>query len=162
MTITLPLAFRQCPPVRVPELVRLCQEEWKHGERPLLPPDVVAEIERQASFEAYVGDNYPNFTIAEQDGRIVGYAFVSENQVVGLGVLPSLKRRGIGAAVMRQAEDAIRQAGFASVTVEVYEVNRDARAFYAALGYAETSRYTSSEYGSPVVTLVLGKPLAGS
>jgi ribosomal protein S18 acetylase RimI-like enzyme len=160
MQNTLQLAFRQCAAERVPELVRLCQEEWKHGERPLLPPEVVAEIERQSSFEAYVGDNYPNFTVAEVDGQIVGYAFVSENQVVGLGVLPSHKRRGIGAATMGQAERAIRRAGFADVTVEVYEVNHDARAFYGALGYAEVDRSTNSDYGSPVTTLVLSKPLA--
>jgi ribosomal protein S18 acetylase RimI-like enzyme len=156
----LPLTFQPCTPAHIPELVRLCQEEWRHGERPLLPPDVVAEIERQSTFEAYVGDNYRHFTIARWQGMIVGYTFISENQVVGLGVLPSHKRRGIGAAVMWEAERAIRQAGFDNIRVEVYEVNHDARAFYAALGYTEVDRSTNSDYGSPVIILALSKALS--
>jgi ribosomal protein S18 acetylase RimI-like enzyme len=159
MQNNLSLVFQPCTPAHIPELVRLCQEEWRHGERPLLPPDVVAEIERQSTFEAYVGDNYRHFTIAQRAGTIVGYAFISENQVVGLGVLPSHKRCGIGSAVMHEAERAILQAGFDAVSVEVYEVNHDARAFYAELGYAEVDRYTSSDYGTPVTTLVLNKAL---
>jgi len=44
--------------------------------------------------------------VAEIDGRIVGEANVSGGGWIDLGVEPSLRRRGIGTALLRAAEEA--------------------------------------------------------
>jgi len=46
------------------------------------------------------------------------------------------RRRGVGAALMREAEHWVRARGANWIELGVYEFNRDARSFYEALGYA--------------------------
>ena len=64
-------------------------------------------------------------------------------------VLPSWRRRGIGAQLVRAAESWASERGATWLELGVYEFNADARAFYEALGYL------------PVSTK-LRKPLAGN
>lgn len=66
-----------------------------------------------------------------------------------LFVLPSFRRRGIGAQLIGAAENWARERGGAWLELGVYTFNEDARAFYEALGYG------------PVSTK-LRKPLPGS
>jgi GNAT superfamily N-acetyltransferase len=50
-------------------------------------------------------------------------------------VLPSWRRQGIGARLVRAAENWARDRGAAWVELGVYDFNTEARAFYEALGY---------------------------
>ncbi|KHK89653.1 GNAT family N-acetyltransferase [Novosphingobium malaysiense] len=53
-----------------------------------------------------------------------------------LAVLPGLRGRGIGRALMQAVEDEARARGACKVTLEVLGGNERAKALYAALGYA--------------------------
>jgi ribosomal protein S18 acetylase RimI-like enzyme len=54
-----------------------------------------------------------------------------------LAVAPHAARRGIGRALVATASAWAEQRGLASVTLQTGSANAAARAFYAALGFAE-------------------------
>ncbi|MDR2753254.1 MAG: ribosomal protein S18-alanine N-acetyltransferase [Oscillospiraceae bacterium] len=84
------------------------------------------------------------FLSALLGGELVG--FISVDEVAGeafiddLAVWPGHWRRGIGGALLAQAETNALLRGSQKVHLEVRESNASARALYLARGYAETGR----------------------
>lgn len=68
--------------------------------------------------------------VYELGGRTAGFALVREDDLDALYVAPDVQRRGIGAALFRQAQEA-RPRGFGWW---VFRDNVRARRFYEALG----------------------------
>ena len=106
--------------------------------------DVRATVEQIAEHI----DKYTQFEtpfVAEQDGRVVGLACLRllpslcdalpYAELTELVVDPAHRRRGIGQALVRQIEEKARKAGADSLHINTAEHNRDAQAFYQALGY---------------------------
>ncbi|MBF9072108.1 GNAT family N-acetyltransferase [Streptacidiphilus fuscans] len=84
--------------------------------------------------------------VAEADGRLLGVISVTEqghwtgarDAYIGeLAVSPEASRRGAGRALVAAVTDWARQRGLESVTLQTGAANATARAFYAALGFAE-------------------------
>jgi ribosomal-protein-alanine N-acetyltransferase len=77
-------------------------------------------------------------------GEILGYVvalFVAdEAQVLNLAVRDEARRRGIGAALLRETIDEARRRGAANMYLEVRESNGGARALYGGAGFAEIGR----------------------
>ncbi|MFQ6013472.1 MAG: GNAT family N-acetyltransferase [Thermoplasmata archaeon] len=73
------------------------------------------------------------------DGRPVGTVMLRKEgevgRVVSIGVLPDYRRQGIGAELMRQAEEFMREQGAHVMLLEVGVRNAEALAFYERLGY---------------------------
>ena len=85
-----------------------------------------------------------NVLVAESDGHTIGYAAVA---VVGdvadltrIVVAASHRRSGIASELLAALHEAARDAGAERMLLEVAASNADARAFYAARGFAEISR----------------------
>jgi GNAT superfamily N-acetyltransferase len=68
-------------------------------------------------------------TVQQLGGR-AGYALIWD-----LRVAPQSKRRGIGRALVRAAEEVALDAGCLGLDVETQDVNTDACQFYAAVGF---------------------------
>ena len=84
--------------------------------------------------------------VAEGDGVILGVVSVTpqphwaggRDAYIGeLAVAPHAARRGIGRALVATARDWAAAQGLAAVTLQTGAANATARAFYAALGFAE-------------------------
>jgi ribosomal protein S18 acetylase RimI-like enzyme len=79
------------------------------------------------------------FFVAEIDNRIVGTAMGGydghRGWVYYVAVSPACRRRGIGAALMRQVEDGLRSIGCSKLNLQVREGNEEVVAFYTRLGY---------------------------
>ncbi len=119
------------------------------SQRPAPEPLVAASYERLVSFafeNAYV------LVIAETalDGP-VGFVLMIENlpdEVTGLpqsfvaymAVEPDARRHGIGAQLLRAAEEAARENGHTHMALMVTEDNLAARELYAQAGYATERR----------------------
>lgn len=77
--------------------------------------------------------------IARQDGVPVGFCMArlngEEGRVTGLGVLPSHRRRGIGARLMRRATDELRGRGATEITLSVAASNHASVRLYRRLGF---------------------------
>jgi GNAT superfamily N-acetyltransferase len=89
---------------------------------------------------------------AESRAKIVGFVFVetltdyfTERPHGHVGILTVAREsqgRGVGAALMRFAEDWARGRGFSTMTLNVFDGNARARRVYERLGYSpETLRY---------------------
>lgn len=83
----------------------------------------------QGSTYLYYVDGHPVGTVMLRKEGEVG-------RVVSLGVLPDHRRQGIGAELMRQAEEFMRDKGARVMLLEVGVHNESAIAFYERLGYA--------------------------
>lgn len=76
------------------------------------------------------------------DGRVAGYVAVERQHDGGgyidfLGVEPSMRRRGLGAELVRAGVEVLRANGCDRCHLTVREDNDGARALYAALGFTE-------------------------
>jgi ribosomal protein S18 acetylase RimI-like enzyme len=58
----------------------------------------------------------------------------------GIAVDPSSRRRGVGRRLVAGAQQWARARGADWLELNVYDFNRDAVAFYDALGFESTSR----------------------
>jgi ribosomal protein S18 acetylase RimI-like enzyme len=82
--------------------------------------------------------------VAELDGEAVGLALIHRREAV-LGYLsdmyvrPAARRRGVAAALMRAAAEALRGDGMTHVSLNVDPVNLAARAVYERWGFHEES-----------------------
>lgn len=83
--------------------------------------------------------------VAECDGRIVGYAKIRPptslpsnahvQQIQGLAVDPTLRRRGVARALLAAAADEARRRGARKLSLRVLGSNPGAQALYRASGY---------------------------
>lgn len=81
------------------------------------------------------------FLVGELDGRVVGVAMAGYDGHRGwvnyLTVDPKERRRGIGSALMRDAERRLRLLGCPKINLQIRKDNVEMAAFYAALGFQE-------------------------
>lgn len=88
--------------------------------------------------------------LAEEDGRIVGFAICEREEgggsptwpwppdflaIVDLVVLPQHRGQGIGEALLAAAEDEARKLGVAALDLNVAAPNESARRFYERHGF---------------------------
>ena len=92
--------------------------------------------EQVAKGERYRPGDLPGF-IAEADGRIVGYAALRVvGQTAEIGLIEALQRgRGIGTALVGALVIEARTRGCPTLSAITTNDNRDAQAFYLALGF---------------------------
>lgn len=81
-------------------------------------------------------------TVAEADGRVVGFVALLDAFVGGLFVAPEAHGRGVGRALIQDAA-----AARGALEVEVYAANAGARAFYARTGFVETGIRETDDQG---------------
>jgi ribosomal protein S18 acetylase RimI-like enzyme len=68
-------------------------------------------------------------------GYALGWWVVDELQLLGLGVLPTARRRGVGRLLLAHVLDAARAAGGRRVLLEVARGNAPALALYENAGF---------------------------
>lgn len=88
--------------------------------------------------------------VYEQDGKIVGFIAMIENEVGGLFVGPDFQGRGIG----RQLMDHVRQSR-EYLELEVFKENAIGRRFYNRYGFKLVKEQTNKETGLPALWLKL-------
>jgi ribosomal-protein-alanine N-acetyltransferase len=83
-------------------------------------------------------------TIAKDGNRLAGFILAQYGDesvhIALLGVANEYRRQGIGRRLVQWVEDTARVAGLFLVRLEVRAIKRDARFFYASLGYREMDR----------------------
>ena len=112
-----------------------------------LGPDDVGELETAVRDE-YLGA--VDLTVAEVDGRVVGFVGTVGHRVEMLFVDPALHGRGTGRALL----DAVGR-GLPVVELDVNEQNPGALAFYRALGFEVAGRSETDDQGRPFPLLHL-------
>jgi ribosomal protein S18 acetylase RimI-like enzyme len=81
------------------------------------------------------------FLVGEVAGAIVGSVMAGYDGHRGwinyLGVDPAFRRRGLGRALMREAERRLREAGCPKINLQVRTGNAEAIEFYNRIGFAQ-------------------------
>lgn len=99
-------------------------------------------------------------------GFAMAWAAAGAAELLTVAVVPELRRRGVGAALVAAAGVVALSRGAASMHLEVAETNAAARALYEKLGYEEVGRraaYYAGEAGAVdalVMRRVLPQPVA--
>lgn len=104
--------------------------------------------------------------IAEEDGRMAGFAIVEVSQAEGevqayiqtLEVAPGQRRKGVGAELLRRLEGSARDLGAAIVWLHVDAENGSALHLYEAHGYRQRGR-EQNYYAGRRDALIYGKSL---
>ncbi len=114
----------------VDEVAALSARCFTHGA--FTASELVTELER----------SFAEVWVAREDERIVGYAvawFVGDDgEVLSIGTEPAARRRGIARALVERLQRSTRERGVRSLTLEVRESNRAARALYEHEGFDTT------------------------
>ncbi len=80
------------------------------------------------------------FLVGEVDGHVVAAVMAGYEGHRGwlnyLAIDPSLRRRGLGRAIVEEAERRLRLRGCPKVNLQVRTTNREAIEFYRRLGYS--------------------------
>ncbi|WP_028081990.1 GNAT family N-acetyltransferase [Solimonas soli] len=109
-------------------------------------PDVDAHTERLAQL---LSRPEHAVWVAEHEGRVAGWLHAmlrlslesrSYIEIAGLVVDQGLRSRGIGAALLRAAEQWAKERGHHEMRVRSNVLRSRAHAFYAREGYAETKQ----------------------
>ena len=102
---------------------------------------------------------------ADRD-RIVGSVYVTTHDDVGyfgmLSIDPARQGRGLGTALITEAEKYCRQAGCTTMELEVVNLRTELPPYYRRFGYVEsgTRPFTENErISQPVHFIVMSKPL---
>jgi len=98
------------------------------------------EVERRQIAEDWLPVS--ETTVAETDGRVVGFLSLVGNEVGGIFVDPEYQGRGIGRALMDHARRARPH-----LELVVFEDNLMGRRFYDAYGFLQVDRQIHAEYG---------------
>ena len=140
---TAAVTIRTCEEADVPTISAIYHHHVLHGAASfeIEPPDA-AEMARRRG--AVIDGGYP-YLVAEQDGRVVGYAYASayrprpayrntvENSVY---VEPGRERRGIGRVLLEALLEACEQRGFRQVVAVIGDSGHDASiGLHRALGF---------------------------
>jgi GNAT superfamily N-acetyltransferase len=133
------MRIRSAQPADAPALVGL-YAAWDH------PLDADAIRER---IEVWSAAPFAAFLVAELDGAPAGLAGVSASphlarpgrfaRLAGLSVDPAVRRRGVGRALVRAAEELARGWGCDRMEITSSRWRHEAPAFYPALGYEDAS-----------------------
>jgi putative acetyltransferase len=117
--------IRRGAPSDAPEVAHI----FRHSRAEAMPwlPVLHTPEEDTAWFRrALAGESY----VVEEDGRVLGFAVLRDDELDALYVAPESQRRGVGSALFRRAQEA-RPDGF---SWWVFRENRRARRFYESLG----------------------------
>ena len=146
--------IRDCDPGRDRNGLRSCIVEMQDFERsvePMLPAGVdMADSYVELLLNRCSGTSGRVF-IAEADQTVVGFvgviASVAPNEpdeeatpytyISDLVVLPAYRRRGIGSALLRQAEAYARERGMTLLRINVLAKNQLAGRLYRTLGFSD-------------------------
>lgn len=125
---------------------------WIDTYSDLLPPDMIASLSEERSIRIFQKEGCKNMLVATVNGDVVafcGYGMwrgtkaeeppAGEGEIVGIYVLTPFQRKGIGKALLEQAERELKQQGFSTVSLWVLEGNTKAQAFYKAMGFQDAA-----------------------
>jgi len=153
---------------RIAELYRISSDGiadyiWAELAR---PGEDVLEVGRKRYEREGTPFSYENCKLVELDGTVVGmlvafpmevdaqyqetdpvlvpYSVLEEDQsyyICGMAVDEAHRGRGIGTALLDEAEKTCRRSGFGKLSLIVFEQNVGAKRLYERAGYAETRRH---------------------
>lgn len=122
---------------------------WQHAYRGVLPADALDAMtpdDRMPLWTYILGlAESPTYVgVAELEGKVVGFHSVGRSDegdpddvqmLYTIYLLPAVERRGIGSALLADAEQRMRLRGATSGVLRVFTANEGTRRFYERCGW---------------------------
>lgn len=86
--------------------------------------------------------------VKERGGQVVGFISIIENEVGGLFVHPRWQQQGVGKALMDKASSLHE-----TLELDVFEANKQGRAFYANYGFSPVKQFRDETTGEITIRL---------
>lgn len=158
MTTALNITFRKASRHDVDNLVAL--------EKSSFPKKIYGSARLSAKdFRDYLTDSDYELTVAELDKKILGYYLLdvaqddpSSANLDSMAVTQEFRKQGVGALLLREAEEVCKRHGFPAITLEVHEGNLRAYNLYNKMGYIEVER-SPNYYDDDAAAIEMEKPL---
>lgn len=116
-------------------------EGWNEAHSGILPTEIT-ELRTIDYFRDQLKDNLASIRIAELGGTVVGFAIVRKDELDELYVLPVARGTGIAAALVADALDRIRRAGYRRAWLACGIGNDRAARFYEKSGWSREGSMT--------------------
>jgi ribosomal protein S18 acetylase RimI-like enzyme len=121
-----------------PALAGIQARGWRWAYGDFIDPDQMpVAAEREPVFRELAEQGA--IRVFDQDGTVVGYASVADNELTSLYVEPGAQGAGVGGRLLADAMERIRAAGHARAWLYVYADNAQGRAFYERYGWERVS-----------------------
>jgi ribosomal protein S18 acetylase RimI-like enzyme len=105
---------------------------WAYGDF-IAPEEMPVAEEREPVFRELAERGAVR--VFDQDGNVVGYASVADDEITSLYVEPAAQGAGVGTRLLADAVERIRAAGHRRAWLYVYADNGQGRAFYERHGW---------------------------
>lgn len=111
----------------------------------------ISELEKACFNEPWTEESIKNqlsgensvFTVSEDNGNIIGYAFgtviIDEGELYRIAVSPEKRGKGTGERLLREFVEKCRNNGAVKLFLEVRSRNVPARRLYEKIGFKEIS-----------------------
>ena len=153
------LILRAARPQDRDRLVAILQRAWLAAFASHLSIEATQRYFAGRVAEQFVDAQLPNLRVAESEGKVLGLTHTDANLITALQVDPVYWHRGIGRALLNQAEMEIAGRSFAKVKLAVDDFNQRALAMYGAAGYIEAARTPDREFRSGTMSVAMHKNL---
>jgi GNAT superfamily N-acetyltransferase len=124
----------------VPEDMAAVADIWHaawHVAHPGHVPDGLTAARTLEAFHERTPSRVADTTVAEADGRVVGFIMIDHDEVEQVFVDPDLHGSGIAAPLLAEAERQVVAAGYDVAWLAVVVGNARARAFYEKHGWSD-------------------------
>jgi ribosomal protein S18 acetylase RimI-like enzyme len=105
---------------------------WAYGDF-IAPEEMPVEAEREPVFRELAQRGAVR--VFDQDGTVVGYASVADDELTSLYVDPAAQGAGVGTRLLADAVERMRAGGHRRAWLLVYADNGQGRAFYERHGW---------------------------
>jgi ribosomal protein S18 acetylase RimI-like enzyme len=119
----------------LPGLIALARRSWAGGFADSAPAELVREWLARDFEAGWYPRYWPDMTVAEADGVLLGLVQPMKDEINGLWVDPAAQGRGVGTALLSHGEGRIAAAGYGRVWLSCSGFNPKAVRFYTARGY---------------------------
>ena len=119
---------------------RVHVQAWQRGYLDFVAPeDMIGarypQDERVERWRERIADGAIRTWVYDVDGHVAGFAAAGDGHLWALYVDPPAQGAGVGTALLRHAEAALRDQGAREATLSVFAANEHGRRFYEARGW---------------------------
>ncbi|WP_395691539.1 GNAT family N-acetyltransferase [Nocardioides sp.] len=130
------MALRPAVPGDMATVAEIWHRGW-HVSHPGHVPDGLTAGRTLAAFHEWTPARVADTTVAEVDGRVVGFTMVVGDEVEQVFLDPDLHGSGLAAELLRHAEQQVAAAGHDVAWLAVVTGNARARWFYEKRGWRD-------------------------
>ena len=147
------MTLRPAVPDDMATVADIWHRAW-HSAHPGHVPDGLTAARTLAAFHERTPSRVADTTVAEVDGRVVGFTMVDGDEVEQVFVDPDLHGSGIAAVLLDAAERRVAAAGYDVAWLAVVVGNARARRFYEKHGWADVADlpYPVTALGTPYIS----------